>query len=238
MGGREAVGAMLERGAAQGPEGVLEVLGEGGEALAAEDDADMLPAAVGEDEVVESMGKGLAGDGDGEFRGIGEVGQRHPAGHRRLAEDDVALLAAAAHHRLHRDRRPRHPHRRLPRQRRLLQRALPPHRPASACASISTMTASRPSSAAATSSAIPACAPATTAAGPTASTTATSSMPCVARRRPSPLRSTATASFPVANMPLPGRPCPRRCPGVMPVAAWSICFGSPMTRPARPSSPP
>jgi hypothetical protein len=34
VGGREAVGAMLERGAAQGPEGVLEVLGEGGEALA------------------------------------------------------------------------------------------------------------------------------------------------------------------------------------------------------------
>jgi hypothetical protein len=52
---------------------------------------DMLPAAVGQDEVVEPMGQGLAGDGDGEFRRIGEVGQRHPAGLGHLAEDDVAL---------------------------------------------------------------------------------------------------------------------------------------------------
>jgi hypothetical protein len=39
------------------------------------------------------MGQGLAGDGDGEFRGIGEVRQRHSAGLGHLAEDDVALRA-------------------------------------------------------------------------------------------------------------------------------------------------
>jgi hypothetical protein len=53
----------------------------------------MLPAAVGQDEVVEPVGQGPAGDGDGEVRGVGEVGQRHAAGLGRLAEDDVPLRA-------------------------------------------------------------------------------------------------------------------------------------------------
>jgi hypothetical protein len=93
VGGREAAGAMLERDAAQGPEGVLQVLGQGGEALAAEHDSGVLPAAIGQDEMVEPVREGLAGDGDAEVRGIGEVGQRHPAGRWHLAEDDVPLLA-------------------------------------------------------------------------------------------------------------------------------------------------
>ena len=58
---------MLARDAAEGPERVLEVLRQRGEALAAEDDGGMLPAAVGQDEVEEAVREGYAGDGDAEF---------------------------------------------------------------------------------------------------------------------------------------------------------------------------
>ena len=76
--------------AAEGPERVLEVLGQRGETLAAEHDAGMLPAAVGQHEVVEPMRKRRAGDGDAELGRVGEVRQRHAARLRRLAEDHVA----------------------------------------------------------------------------------------------------------------------------------------------------
>lgn len=91
--GREAVGAMLARNAAQRPEGVLQVLAQGGEALAAKHDGDMLPAAIGENEMVEPVGQGLTGDGDGEFPGVDEVRQRHPAGLGHPTEDDVPFRA-------------------------------------------------------------------------------------------------------------------------------------------------
>ena len=58
---------MLARDAAEGPERVLEVLGQRGEALAAEHDGGVLPAAVGQDEVVEPVRERRAGDGDAEL---------------------------------------------------------------------------------------------------------------------------------------------------------------------------
>jgi hypothetical protein len=86
---REAVGAMRAWNPAEGPEGVPEVLGARGEALAAEDDGGVLPAAVGQDEVEEAARERRAAEGDAEFGGVGEVRQRHAARLGRLAEDHV-----------------------------------------------------------------------------------------------------------------------------------------------------
>lgn len=91
VGGRQAVGAMFRRHAAKGPERGREVLGERREALAAEHDGGVFPAAVGQDEVVEALLQRLARDRHAEFGRIREVRQRHPAVLRRLAEDHVAL---------------------------------------------------------------------------------------------------------------------------------------------------
>ncbi len=87
VGGRQAVGAVLAGDAAQGPERVLEVLGQGGEALAAGDDGGVLPAAAGHHEVEEPVRERSAGDGDAELGCVGEVGQRHASRLRGLAED-------------------------------------------------------------------------------------------------------------------------------------------------------
>ena len=65
-GGGEAVGAVLPGRATERPEGILQPLGEGGEALAAEHHADVLPAGEGEAEVVEPVLERLAGDADAE----------------------------------------------------------------------------------------------------------------------------------------------------------------------------
>jgi hypothetical protein len=80
---------MVGRGAAERPQRVLQAAGEGGEALAAEHDLGVLPAAAGQDEVVEPMRQGLAGDGHAEAGGVGEVGQALPAGRMLLAEDHL-----------------------------------------------------------------------------------------------------------------------------------------------------
>src|SRR3954451_23314612 len=82
---------MFLRRSAERPEGVLQALGQGGEALAAEHDLGMLPAGVGEREMVEAMGDRLAGDGDGEVGGVSEVGQGALAGTLDLAEDGLLL---------------------------------------------------------------------------------------------------------------------------------------------------
>ena len=80
---------MLARDAAQGPQGVLEALGQRGEALATEDDGGVLPAAVGEREVVEPVREGRTRDRHAEGARVGEVRQRHAAGLRGLPEDPV-----------------------------------------------------------------------------------------------------------------------------------------------------
>ena len=89
-GGGEAVGAVLQRRAAERPEGVLQFLGEGGEALAAEHHADMLPAGEGKAEVVEPVLQQLASDADAERGGLGEVGRSLPPRRMVLAEDHLA----------------------------------------------------------------------------------------------------------------------------------------------------
>lgn len=80
---------MLGRNAAQPPEGVLQVLGERGEALAAADNANILPPAVSEHEMVEPVRERLPGDGDAEAARLGEVRQGHPPRLGALAEDHV-----------------------------------------------------------------------------------------------------------------------------------------------------
>ena len=90
-GGREAVGAVLARHAAQGPEGVLQPFGQRHEALAAEHDVGVREAGVSEPEVVEPVVEALAGDGDAEVGHVGEVRQSDPPGLVGLTEDDVLI---------------------------------------------------------------------------------------------------------------------------------------------------
>ena len=63
-GRRQAVAAMLQRGAAERPQRVLQPLGQRHEALAAEHDMGVLPAREGQAEVVEPMIERRAGDAD------------------------------------------------------------------------------------------------------------------------------------------------------------------------------
>ena len=90
---REAVAAVLQRCATQGPQGVLQALGQGHETLAAEHHAGMLPAGERQAEVVEPMIERHAGDGDAKRRGIGEIRQALLTRRMLLAEDHLALRA-------------------------------------------------------------------------------------------------------------------------------------------------
>ena len=82
---------MLERRAAQRPQGVLQPLGQGHEAFAAQDDVGVLEARVGQAEVVQAVLERDARDSDAEIRHVGEVGQPGAARLVGLAEDDVLL---------------------------------------------------------------------------------------------------------------------------------------------------
>ena len=82
---------MLVRHAAQGPQRVLEVLGQRRETLATQHDGRMLPAAVGQNEVKEAVRQRLTGDRHAECAGVGEVRQGHAAGLWCLPEDHVLL---------------------------------------------------------------------------------------------------------------------------------------------------
>ena len=66
IGGREPVGAVLARHAAELPERLLQSFGESGEALAALIALRKLPAREGEPEVVEEVRERPAGDRHGE----------------------------------------------------------------------------------------------------------------------------------------------------------------------------
>ncbi len=90
---RQAVGAMLARRPAEQPQGVLQPLGQGDEALAAEDHVRVLEPRVGEAEVVEPVVEPDADDRDAEIGHVGEVGQPGAPGFMRLAEDDILLFA-------------------------------------------------------------------------------------------------------------------------------------------------
>ena len=91
IGGRQPVGAVLAGNAAELPERFLQALGQRGEALAAANRLDVLPAPEGEPEMVEQMLERLAGDRHGETAGMGEVGQRLATGRMLLPEDQLAL---------------------------------------------------------------------------------------------------------------------------------------------------
>ena len=95
-GGGEAVGAVLDRGTAERPERVLQATSERREALAAKHRLGMLPAGVGEDEVVEAVREGHPAEADRHIADIGEVRQALLSRRMVLAEDDLALRAMLA----------------------------------------------------------------------------------------------------------------------------------------------
>src|SRR5450631_2537792 len=72
---REAVAAVLLRGTAGLPQGVLQSLGERLEALAAFDHLHVLPAREGEHEVVEDVSEPQASDRDAQLAHASEVRQ-------------------------------------------------------------------------------------------------------------------------------------------------------------------
>ena len=84
---------MLLRHATERPQCVLQTLGQGDEALAAEHDMGMLEAREGQPEVIQPMLQRTPGNRDAERTRVGEVGQAEPAGRVLLAEDDVLLGA-------------------------------------------------------------------------------------------------------------------------------------------------
>jgi hypothetical protein len=73
VGGRQPVGAVLARAPAELPERFLQTFGQGGEALAALNGANMLPVREGEPEVIEHMPERLAANRHCEAVGMGEV---------------------------------------------------------------------------------------------------------------------------------------------------------------------
>jgi len=85
---------VLDRHAAEGPERVLQVLGERGEALPAQDDPGECPARVDQHEMIQQMGERLARDRDAEPARVREIGQRLLAGFPALAEDHIAARPA------------------------------------------------------------------------------------------------------------------------------------------------
>src|SRR5205085_2286696 len=72
---REPVGAMRARHPAELPERLLDAFGERGEALAAADRLDVLPAAEGEPEMIQQMGERLATEGNAQPAAVGEIRQ-------------------------------------------------------------------------------------------------------------------------------------------------------------------
>src|SRR5207244_2412074 len=61
--------------------------------LASENHPHMLPAAAGQPEMVQAMRERLAGDGDAEAVGDGEIGQRLAARIMALGEVNLLILA-------------------------------------------------------------------------------------------------------------------------------------------------
>jgi hypothetical protein len=89
--GRQAVAAMLQRGAAKRPQCILQAFGQRHETLTAEHDTGMLPAREGKTKMVEPVIEWHAGDADAVIRHVGEIGQSQPARRMLLPEDDVPI---------------------------------------------------------------------------------------------------------------------------------------------------
>ncbi len=86
-GGRQRIGAMDLRYAAQFRQGVLQARAEALETLA-EADRPRLPVGVGQYEVIDQMRKRLAADGDLQAGAVREVGRAQPARLMNLGEED------------------------------------------------------------------------------------------------------------------------------------------------------
>ena len=84
---RQAVAAVLQRGAAGLPQGVLQSLGQGLEALAARDHFGVLPAREGKHEVVQDVRERHVGNRDAQLAHGGEVRQPSLAGCMFLREE-------------------------------------------------------------------------------------------------------------------------------------------------------
>ena len=91
VGGGQTVGAVLARRAAERPQGVLETLGEGREALAAEHHVHVGEAGVRQSEVVQAVLERIPGDADPKPAGVGEVRQPELSRRVGLAEHELAL---------------------------------------------------------------------------------------------------------------------------------------------------
>src|SRR3974377_2420310 len=78
---------------AQGPERILQSLGQRDEAFAAEHDMSVFKAGKGQPEVIEPVVQWLTGDGDAEIAHVGEVGLSHPARRMLLTEDPLPVRA-------------------------------------------------------------------------------------------------------------------------------------------------
>ena len=91
VGRGQAVRAVLAGRSAERPQGVLEALGQGGEALAAEHHVDVGEAGVGQPEVVQQVVERFAGDAHRQAAAVGEVGQAEPSRRVGLAEHQLAF---------------------------------------------------------------------------------------------------------------------------------------------------
>src|SRR5439155_13792607 len=80
---------MLQWGAAERPQRILQPLGQCHKALAAEHDMGVLPAREGQAEVIEPGFERYTGDTDAVIAHVGEIGQPQPARWMLLPEDDV-----------------------------------------------------------------------------------------------------------------------------------------------------
>ena len=87
--GRQAVAAMLQRGAAQSPESILQPFGQGDIALAAKNEVGMLEPRIGEAEMVEAVIERPACDRHPEMAHLGEIRQPEAAGFMDLPEHDL-----------------------------------------------------------------------------------------------------------------------------------------------------
>src|SRR5580693_3222633 len=90
-GGGQAVASMLQRGAAERPQRILQPLSQCHKALTAEHDMSVLPAREGQAEVIEPMIQRHPGDADAVIAHVGEIGKPQPARGMLLPEDDVLL---------------------------------------------------------------------------------------------------------------------------------------------------
>ena len=84
---------MLLRRAPETLEGVLQPLGQGGEALAARHGMGVRVAGPGHPEVIKQVVERLSGNGDAQPAHVGEVGQAHPARLVALPEDHLLVGA-------------------------------------------------------------------------------------------------------------------------------------------------